>query len=159
GRLTPVVEDPAGFHVIKVVGERPEGAAPLAEVEGSIRSTLELEGAQKKLEAEATRLRGEITEASRLEEVARSHGLTVKTRFAPTGSPLREIGASPDFVAALSKLQPNEVSAPLTLASGLAIVTAEAVQPPQVAPFEEVRDTVRKDLLDERGRKAAVATA
>jgi hypothetical protein len=56
-------------------------------------------------------------------------------------------------------MQPGQVSAPLGVARGLAIVACTEIVPSGVRPLAEVEEQVRQDLLSERGRLAATATA
>lgn len=159
GELAPLTESPFGFHVIEVTDSRPAGVAPLEEVEESIRRTLELQAAQQLAESEAQRLAGEMVDAAGLQAVADRVGLAVTARNVTQDDRLQDLGVSPDFMAALSAMQPGELSAPLRVAAGMALVALDDLLPAAVAPLDEVRDEVEQAIRDDRARQAAVAGA
>jgi hypothetical protein len=75
------------------------------------------------------------------------------------GERLSDIGASADFVAAVTALAPDELSSPLQLAAGMALVTLDEVLPPAIAPLGDVRSTVTTDVLNDRARRDALDAA
>lgn len=159
GQLAPVVESDFGFHVVEVLGARPAGAIPLAEVRDQIRRQLQLQRSQQAVQAEAQRLRDRIAKASDLDSVAAAEGLRVEERVAIRGEGLPELGPSPEFVDAVFRMAPGEISAPLGVARGMAIATVVENVPSSLPPFAEVRERVRSDVLNERARQSALAAA
>jgi peptidyl-prolyl cis-trans isomerase D len=149
GELAPVTESEFGFHVIQVTDERAAGVVPLEEVEESIRRTLRLRKAQERVTSEAQRLQ-EALRVSDIGSVAQLEGLGVEERFVSAGERLAEIGAAPDFVDNVLTLETGEVSSPLRVASGMALVVADELVPASVMSFEEANEAVRTELLDER---------
>jgi peptidyl-prolyl cis-trans isomerase D len=160
GAFAPVTESPFGFHVIQVTGARAAGTTPLDEVREEIRSTLELQQAQARVGPEATRLREAIVAEGALAPVAEREGLPVREAIVVRGErPPAELGAGPDFVAPVMALGAGEVSAPLPVASGMALVTVDELLPAAVAPFEEVRERVLADVRAELARQRALDEA
>jgi peptidyl-prolyl cis-trans isomerase D len=70
-----------------------------------------------------------------------------------------DLGASPEFTSAVAAMQPGQVSAPLGVAKGLAVVACTEVVASGTRPLAEVEDMVRQDVLSDRGRQAATTTA
>jgi peptidyl-prolyl cis-trans isomerase D len=160
GEFAPLTESPFGLHVIQVTDTRPQGVTPLGDVEDDIRRDLEIQASQQLVEAEASRIRGEIGDtAEKLAEVAANEGLQVQSRLVVGRDPLRDIGASPEFAANVSQLELGVTSNPLRMASGMALVTVDETLPEAIAPFEEVRDRVAEDEKQARAKAAAQAAA
>ena len=154
-----VVESEFGFHVIEVTDAREAGVTPLVDVEEQIRGALKVQQAQQAVTALATRLQGDLTAGVSLEDLAKREGLTVQSRTVTRGERLSDLGAGPDFTGAVLELGPGESSAPLRIAAGLALVTVDSLVPAAVAPFDDVREQVRSDVLNDRAVRAAVAAA
>jgi peptidyl-prolyl cis-trans isomerase D len=155
GQFCPIVETEYGFHVIQVEDARPAGATPLAEVADAIRRRLELQRAQDLAAAEAQRLSGEIKSSADLDAVAAKSGLKVEERLVSADDPGGDLGPSPEFIHAVGALPPGQVSAPLGVAKGLAIVACVEIVPPAARPLAEVTAQVTKDVLADRGQQAA----
>lgn len=159
GQFAPVVETDFGFHVIKVVDARDAGTAPFDDVKDSIRKRLGLQRAQDLAAAAAQKLQGEVKSAADLDAAAAKAGLKVEERVLSAEDRAGDLGASPEFSSAVAGLQAGQVSAPLGVARGFAIVACTDVLPPAVRPLAEVMDKVTGDALNDRGRQAALAMA
>jgi len=157
GQLAPVLDIPLGFLVIRVVDARPAGTLPFEEAEPEIRRVLELKKAQELLVAEGDRLRGLISRADRLDEVARQEGLEVHRGFVAAGGGLADLGAGPDLATTVLGLEPGEVSPPLPAAAGMVLVAVDEKVPAGPAPLDEIRDRVRANATAARRTAAAVA--
>ncbi len=159
GQLAPVVETEYGFHVLRVEEARAAGTTPLAEVKDAIRRRLELKRAQDLASAEAQRIASEIKKPEDLDAVATKAGLKIEERLVSSDDLASDLGPSPEFTGVVSSMQPGQVSSPLGVARGLAVVACTEIVPSAVRPLVEVESQVRKDLLNERGRQAAVLVA
>lgn len=159
GQFAPVVETPYGFHVIEVLGERPAGTAPFDDVKDAIRRRLTLQKAQDAALAKATTLRGEIKTAADIDAVAAKAGLKLDERLISADSALGAIGPSPEFQTAVAALPAGGVTQPVGVARGVALVACTAVLPPGIEPLSEALTRVKTDVLNERGRQAALVAA
>ncbi len=155
GQFAPIVETDYGFHVIQVEEARAAGATPLVEVQDAIRRRLELQRAQDLAVAEAQRIAGQVKTPADLEAVAAKSNLKIEERLVSIEDQAADLGPSPEFSRAVVALQPGQVSPPLGIARGLAIVACIEVVPSAVRPFAEVENQVMKDVLNERGQQAA----
>ncbi len=159
GELAPLTETEFGFHVIQVTDAREAGTMPLEDVRPQLLSELQLSRAEELMLAEAARIRDRIDSAESFDAVLQEEGLEVTTTFVNEDQGLREIGASTEFSSTVLAMEAGEISRPLRVARGVAIVMADEIVPAGVAPFEAVDQKVRTDLLNERARQAAFAAA
>jgi peptidyl-prolyl cis-trans isomerase D len=159
GKLAPVVESEFGVHVVQVTGSRPAGVIPLEEVREQIRRQLQVQRSQQAVQAEAERLRQRMGKPSDLDSVAAGEGLEVRERILTRSEGAPDLGPSPEFVETVFRMGPGELSPPLAVARGMAIVHVLEVVPSSLPPLEEVRQRVQADLLNERARQAALAAA
>jgi peptidyl-prolyl cis-trans isomerase D len=154
-----MVETQFGYHVLEVTDAREAGAIPLDDVRDEIVSELRLARADEMMAADAARIRDRITGPGDFDRVAQEEGLEVDTRFVNQKQGLTDIGASTEFRTTVLEMEPGEVSTPLRVSSGLAVVVVDELVPESVAPLEEVVNQVRTDLLNHRAREAALSTA
>lgn len=159
GEYAPITESSYGIHVIEVTDSRPAGVRPLADVEGDIRRLLRFRQVDDRVSAEAQRLRDEIGEADRMEEVAAREELTVESAFFNESEQPPGLGPSPEFRDAVASLEPGVLSAPLRVGPGMALVVVDEDLPAAPAPFEEVRSRVSTEFLEEKLRAAALEAA
>jgi len=159
GRFAPVVESEFGFHLIQVTGARPAGTQSLEEVAPLIRQQLLVRRAQARVKSEAERIRKEIVSATDLDSVGAREGLKVEERVVAQNDRASDLGPSPEFMSAVFSLPQGEVSNPTGVASGMAIFTVTQLVPSTVPPLLEVQERVQADVLQEKGREAALATA
>ncbi len=159
GQFAPVVETDFGYHVLQVEEVRAEGTAPLDEVKDSIRRRLQVQRAQVLATAEAQRLAGEVKKPADLDAVAAKAGLKIEEHLVPGDDEATALGPSPEFTSAVSSMAPGQVSPPLGVARGLAVVACTEIVPSAVLPLTEVASRVKADVLNERGRQAAYLAA
>jgi len=157
--LAPIVESDFGIHVIQVTGSRPAGTAPFEEVRAQVEQEFRLRAAEDRVTAEATRIRGKIPSAERFEAVALEESLRVDKRFVSPSEGWQELGLAPDEQATLLALDVGVVSQPLRSSRGLLLVVVDQLVQAGIAPFDEVAGKVRGDVLDQRSRDAALASA
>jgi peptidyl-prolyl cis-trans isomerase D len=159
GQFAPIVETDFGFHVIQVEDARAAGATPFGDVKDAIRRRLELQRAQDLAATEAQRLAGEVKKPADIDAVATKAGLRVEERLVSGDDRAADLGPSPEFTSAVLSMTPGQVSGPLPVARGLAIVACIEILPSAVKPLAEVASQVKKDILNERGRQAASLAA
>ncbi len=159
GEFAPLTESPFGLHVLQVTDQRAAGVTPLEQVEDSILRTLEVEAAQRLVESEAASVREQVGTAAKLQEVADRLGLAVTPRSIRRDERLSDLGPAADFIPALSALEPGQVSPPLRIAAGMAVVAVDELLEAATATLDEVRDEVSAAILAERSRTAAIAAA
>ncbi len=155
GQFAPIVETEYGFHVIQVEDARAAGTTPLSEVKDAIRRRLELQRAQDLVTTEAQQLASQIKTPADLDAVAAKSSLKIEERLVSSEDLAADLGPSPEFTRAVVALQPGQVSPPLGVARGIALVACIGIVPASVRPLAEVESLVTKDVLAERGQQAA----
>jgi peptidyl-prolyl cis-trans isomerase D len=159
GQLAPVVQTEYGFHILQVLEARPAGTTSFDEVKDSLRRRLELERASEVAGTEAKRIRDKVAKASDIARVAAEEGLKVEEALYSTADRLLNLGPSPAFATAVAGLTVGQVTAPVGIARGTAIVGCTDVLPPALRPLDEVRNDVKTDVLNERARQSALESA
>jgi len=159
GQFAPVTQSQFGFHVIQVTDARAAGTSPLSDVREQIELSLKARRAQQVLATETERIAASIATGEALAGVAAAEGLEVQTRFVTRNASLIDLGVRPDFLEQVFAIEVGGVTAPLESRAGMLIVTVDEIAPGQVAPFDEVLEQVRGDVLDGRRHDLAVEAA
>jgi peptidyl-prolyl cis-trans isomerase D len=150
GEVSDLVRTGFGFHIIKVTDVRQARTVPFDEVRDAIRDEL----ARSRGRQLATERAGALAKAAAdgdLETVARSQGLPLSdTGAMRSGDALPAVPGSQGVVARMLAMNPGQVSDPIAVPAGQVIVKVTAVVADEPRPFEEVREQVRNDLLNER---------
>ena len=170
GAVTPPIQSPFGWHVVKVETIERSAATPLA----AVRAELEAQVTQRKqveaLGALVTKIEDALSEGSSFEEVARANGLAVQETppITATGAQPGVAGwqPSPELAPLLKpafERAPDEDPAVETIVPDqrfamLAIGRVVPAAPPQLA---QIAPIVKADLVRRRAaeRARAVATA
>jgi peptidyl-prolyl cis-trans isomerase D len=163
GDIVGPVKTDFGYHLIEVQNRRAGGLQPFEEVKAAVRSRLIGERVQEIAEAKvqdlAQRIETEgLSSDEQLDALATEEGLSWQTTE-PFGEDdnVTGIGRVPDFTAAAFELKIDDLSAPVKLPRGWAILRLEEIKPPRLAPLEEVEDEVRRAVEQQMQKAAAVA--
>jgi peptidyl-prolyl cis-trans isomerase D len=160
GQLTALTETQFGFHIIKVTDARPAGTSSLDQVRDEIEARLVARSTQEKAASEAERIAARVRSGESFEGVASAEGFEAVDFFVARGDSLTELGViRPDAVDQIFALGVGDTSAPLDTRGGKIIVTVDAITSAEVAPFDEVENEVRLDMLDDRRLTAAYDVA
>ncbi len=163
GELVGPVKTDFGYHLIEVQDHRQGGMQPFEEVRGAVRSRLVGERVQEIAEAKmrdlSQRIRTqELTSDEQLEALAVEEGLAWQTTEAfGSADNVAGIGRAPDFNAAAFAIATGELSEPVKVPRGWAILRLAEIKPPRLAPLEEVEPQVRQAVELQKRKTAAVA--
>jgi peptidyl-prolyl cis-trans isomerase D len=147
GQVSGVVETPEGFSILKVAEKEPEKTLPLEDVKTRVKSILEDQEARDLAAQKISQLEKSARKEKSLDVAAQKIGLKVKkTGPLKQGQAVDDIDPAGSLSQALFGLKDNEISSPLYIFSGTGIVQLEKIDPPRPAAFEEVKDSVEKDL-------------
>ncbi len=148
GAISNLVKTQYGFHIIKVLEKEVARTKSFEEVRGEIEPTV----LDAKVNAEANKISDQMAAAVRqsnrqsLDDLAKKFNLTTGTTpVASATDALGDLGNSPDLHQTLSSLRAGEVSAPLRLDRGWAIVSVKDIQAAHQGTLAEVRDKVLAD--------------
>ncbi len=164
GELVGPVETNFGIHLIEVLGRAEGGVQPLDEVATSIRNRLALERAQTLAETTATELgdriaREELTEVEELRALAdQETGVTLLSTepFGKSDS-VAGVGRSSAFTFAAFDLAAGEVSDPVQIPRGWAIIRLAEIQEAHLPELDQVEADVRTALRESRQVDLAIA--
>ncbi len=157
-RVSDVVETETGAALFKVTQKAPAVAKPLAEVSATIKGILEEEKARALVAERIQRLEQLARKDKSLDVAAQKEGLKpVSTGALKRGDPLGDFDTSGAVSETLFTLKENEISSPIFTYTGEALAQLKTIETERPATFEEVREEVAKDILDELKKEKALA--
>jgi peptidyl-prolyl cis-trans isomerase D len=162
GSVSDLVKTQYGFHIIKVLDRETAHTKSFEEVRDTILPIV----LDEKVRADANNISNQMAAAVRqsnrqsIDDIARKFNLELgDTPEASFTEPVGELGNSPDLHQILFKLQPGELSSPLQVEKGYAILTVKKTDPAHQGTLAEVRDRVLADYQQEQSVQLASAKA
>jgi peptidyl-prolyl cis-trans isomerase D len=156
GEISGPVKTAFGYHVIKVVENKPDSTRPLAEVRAEIEDQLKWQKAQAEAETIAKSLEGSVKTPADLDRVAKERGLTtLETGLIGVNDPIQGVGTQPEFTGKLFAMKEGEVTPAMRVATGWVFGTVTGRQDAYVPKLDEVRARVTDDLKTERAGELA----
>ncbi len=164
GETSGIVQTQYGFHIIRLVDKQPATTQPFDDVRPQIEDLLKRQRADQQIAARAAAFAARIEGPADLETVASEAGLIVaETDFFGRNDPVPSLGVAPQVAAEAFQLDDNQVSAPITSPRGPVFVTVTGTREPYIPMLDDVRDSVREDLIQTRAtelsRERATAIA
>jgi len=164
GQTSDIVRTQYGFHLIKVVDKKPAVTQSFDDVRPQIEDLLKRQRADQQIAARASDFASRIDSPADLDSVASSAGLIVSdTDFFGRADPVPGLGVAPQVALAAFQLDDDQVSAPIASPRGPVFVTVTGKREPYIPMLDEVRATVREDLIRARAtelsRQRATAIA
>jgi peptidyl-prolyl cis-trans isomerase D len=153
GGISDLVKTQYGFDIIKVLDHENAHTKSFEEVRNSILQPM----LDEKVNNEANNISDQMAAAVRqsdrqsLDALAKQFNLEVGD-IAPvsTTEPMGVLGNSPDLHRALSEMNPGEISQPIQLENGFAIITVKNIFPAHQATLAEVHDQALADYQHEK---------
>ncbi|HYB93707.1 MAG TPA: peptidylprolyl isomerase [Vicinamibacterales bacterium] len=156
GEISDLVKTSFGFHIIKVVDNKPETTRALAEVRSEIEDQLKWQKAQAEAETIAKSLEGSIKSPADLDRVAQERSMQVtETPLVLMSEPIVGIGAQPELSGRLFGMKEGEVTPAMRVATGWVFATVTGRQDPYVPKIDEVKTRVADDLKQEKAAELA----
>jgi peptidyl-prolyl cis-trans isomerase D len=145
-----------GFHIIKVVDNKPESTRPLAEVTDEINEQLKWQKAQAEAEKIAKSLDGQLKSATDIDRIAKERGMTVtETPLILMSDPIVGIGSQPELSGRLFGMKEGEVTPASRVSTGWVFATVTGRQEPYLPKLDEVKAKVTDDLKAEKAADLA----
>jgi peptidyl-prolyl cis-trans isomerase D len=164
GEVSDLVKTAFGFHIIKVVDNKPDSTRPVAEVRPEIEEQLKWQKAQAEAEKIAKSLEGTMKSAADLDRVAKERSLQVtETGLVLQSEPIQGVGAQPELSSRVFGMKEGEVTPAMRVATGWVFATTTGRQDAYLPKLDEVRARVTDDLKQEKAvdlvkqRAAAIA--
>lgn len=163
GKLVGPVKTNFGYHLIEVTEKVAGGAQPFAEVKEQIRARVAAERVQQLAETQARqlaeRLEKEKTKnAETLQAVAKEFPAATLTPSAKFGEqdPVPGVGRFAPFNQAAFALKQGEVSDPVQVPRGWAVLTVLGTQEAGIAEFKDVEPQVRLIVARQKQQRMAL---
>ena len=161
GDTSGLVKSAYGFHIIKVTERQDPFARELDDVRDEIRSRLTQEKAVKLMEDAVTQAGGYLRSTENLEGLAQQYDLltTQETDFFGRQDPVPRLGGSQELRSLAFELPIGEVSPPLRQGQDYVFFEVLGERETHIPVFEDIREQVKKGLLDEAAGAAARSKA
>jgi peptidyl-prolyl cis-trans isomerase D len=164
GEISDLVKTSFGFHIIKMVDNKPESTRPLAEVRAEIEEQLKWQRAQAEAEKIAKSLEGTIKTQADLDRIAGERGMQVtETGMILLAEPIQGVGSQPELSGRLFGMKEGDVTPAMRVATGWVFATVTGRQDAYIPKLDEVRARVTEDVKQEKAvemakqRAAAIA--
>ena len=167
GELVGPIENPdlglrPGFHLIKIIDRQEGGIQPFEEVQNRIRVRLLNEHSQTAAEDKASTIRDQIGDqtfanADELRAIAEQEGITLET-LEPfeLDDNIPGIGRGTEFANEVFALEPGQISDPIRIAAGYALVAPLESLESRLPELADVEPQVNTDALAEKRTRVAV---
>ena len=165
GEISDLVKTAFGFHIIKVVDNKPESTRPLAEVRTELEDQLKWQKAQAEAETIAKSLEGTLKTAADIDRIAAERNMQVtETGMVLLAEPIQGIGSQPELSGRLFGMKEGDVTPAMRVATGWVFATVTGRQDAYIPKLDEVKTRVTDDLKQQKAtemakqRAAAIAT-
>jgi peptidyl-prolyl cis-trans isomerase D len=163
GQIVGPVKSSFGYHLLQVTDRHPGGTLPFEQVKEQIRARLAAERVQTIAQDKANELARKLKDhapksAQDLQALAQQNpGVT----FAESGrfgrqEPVSGLGFAPAFNSAAFDLKQGQVSEPVQVSRGWAILYLTAVHEPRIPDLKEVEPRVRLAVTTDKEKKIAL---
>lgn len=148
--VSPPVDTGEGFAVLFIPEKVPETQQTYEEVKAKIREIVENDQLRKAAATQMEKVWNKIKDQKDLKKESAKSGRTViETQALSNGQPIPGVDESGTISQKLFTLSEKEISPPFDLADGVAVIQLAKVMKSAVAPFAEVHDRVRDEVIRE----------
>lgn len=163
GQIVGPVKTDFGLHLIQVTGKRPAGVTPFEEVKEPVRARLAFVEAQELAKKKAQDLAAQLKKNAPKtpDDLAKVAQANPGTTSSPTGKfgaqdPITGLGPSQPLSTAAFALKAGEVTEPVQVSRGWAVLWVSAVHPPRVPALADVEPRVRAALTAQKMQERAL---
>jgi len=163
GKTVGPVKSSFGYHLIQVLDKQAGGQQPFEQVKEMIRARLTAERARDLVTAKAKDLSARLAKnkPKSAEELKAFAAQNPGTTFAETGyfgpnDVIQGIGRNPGFSAAATALKQGDVSEPVQLPQGFAILYLKGIQAPRLPELKEVEPRVKAAVESQKLQQVAM---
>ena len=158
GEISPVVNIPPNFYILKLVNKKDSRIPPQDEVKEEVTRKVITTKAEEKARQLAEDLLNQIRTGKNIREVAREKGYPLEETgfFTRTAGVISKIGPARDFMGILASLtEKNPVSKEaLKTKDGYFVVRLSGQEPPDQNKFQSVKKNLEKRLIYQKQEEA-----
>ncbi len=159
GDLSNPLELADGVSILKVTQKEPVKQQPLEDVRERITTILKDQKAREFVDGKAAGLERAARKEKSLNLAAQKLGYQIQSSgLLKEGDSIEDIDPSGSISFSLFQLEENAISTPIFTYKGVGIAQLKKVEAPRPAEFEEVEETVKEDLLEDRKKAKALET-
>jgi peptidyl-prolyl cis-trans isomerase D len=165
GEISNLVKTAFGFHIIKMVDNKPETTRPVAEVRTEIEEQLKWQKAQAEAEKVAKSLEPTLKTVADLDRVANERSLPVtETGLILLAEPIVGVGSQPELSGRLFGMKEGDVTPAMRVSTGWVFATVTGRQDAYIPKLDEVKTRVAEDVKQDKAvemakqRAASIAT-
>ncbi|MGH9785859.1 MAG: peptidylprolyl isomerase, partial [Terriglobia bacterium] len=161
GKLSEIVETTFGFHILKVATHEQARLRPFDEVQAEIQTILQQERLQATLPRQAEEAASALRRAPNDAEgiAQRLNAQVLSPQPLALDEPLPAIGQAPEVQQEIFSLEKGDIGRPIPIPTGYVIPILLDVFPSHQGTFEEVKERVRTEYVDEQARERASTRA
>ena len=165
GETSDLVKTAFGFHIIKMVDNKPETTRPLAEVRSEIEDQLKWQKAQAEAEKIAKSLEATTKTPADLDRIAKERSMQLtETGLILLAEPIQGVGSQPELSGRLFGMKEGDVTPAMRVSTGWVFASVTGRQDPYIPKLDEVKTRVADDVKQEKAvamakqRAASIAT-
>jgi len=165
GETSDLVKTAFGFHIIKMVDNKPETTRPLAEVHSEIEDQLKWQKAQAEAEKIAKSLEATMKTPADVDRLAKERNMQVtETGLILLAEPIQGVGSQPELSGRLFGMKEGDVTPAMRVSTGWVFATVTGRQDPYIPKLDEVKTKVADDVKQNKAvemakqRAASIAT-
>jgi peptidyl-prolyl cis-trans isomerase D len=158
GSISDLVKTAYGFHIIKVIDRETAHTKSFEEVRDTIVPILLDEKARQDANDVVNQMASAVRQSNRqpIEDIAKKFGLELgEVPPVAATDPVGAMGDSADLHQVLFQLRAGELSSPLQVPQGFAIVAVKEIQPAHQGTLDEVRGQVLADYQRDKSAELA----
>ena len=156
GETSDLVKTAFGFHIIRMVDNKPETTRPLAEVRSEIEDQLKWQKAQAEAEKIAKSLEATMKTPADLDRIAAERKMQVtETGLILLAEPIQGIGSQPELSGRLFGMKEGDLTPAMRVSTGWVFGTVTGRQDPYIPKLDEVKTRVADDVKQEKAAAMA----
>ena len=146
--ISPPVDTKSGFSILWLSEKKEKKQKEFNTVKPIISGNIEREKLNKLVQEKLSEIHKKVKDLPDMKaEVEKLGFKVIDTGLLKPNEAVKDIEQSSHISRQLFQLKVNEVSTPVTLPKGMAIVQLMKIEEPAVEPLEKVKDKVKKDVV------------